>query len=581
MEKRNEPYIERVDDLPVLFGLLQQMHIQAILDGIIVAHGNWQGLSHGWVITIWLMHILSEHNHCMEPVQEWVAKHEVTLGRLSGQEVRGLDFSDDRLALCLKELAKPTVWQAVEAQLGATLIRVYQLKPEVVRLDATVGAVGHNPAEHTLFKVGKSKQGLYETQFKLMLASLDPLGLAIAVDIEPGDVADDPLYVPSYQRVKQIIKVKGLLVVGDSKMSAIGTRGEIVGGEDYYLTPLAWLKDEPELLDELLNTWQQQGESATNIFLPQDIPEDGREPDPKLAIAYGFEVSRERQMVRDEQSVVWEERLLVIRSHSYTKTMQEGLQRRLDKAEAALKRLTPARAQGKRQIKDEASLLSAIEQIEQKYRVEGLFHYTYQQEVKVRHIRAYKDKPARTEPQVRYQLTLSRHQAAIAQAEFKAGWRIYASNAPADRLSLTQAVLAYRDQYLEENIFRRLQGKFLSITPVYVQRDDHARGLFHLLTLGSRLLALGDYQAKQALTKEGAEAELTGIYRGNPNRGTTQPTTERMLQAFEQINLLLIPAEMSPEGHPLCFVTPLSSVQERILALLGLSTALYTALPVG
>ncbi len=581
MVKRNEPYIERVDDLPVIFGLLQQMHIQAILDAVIVPHGNWQGLSHGWVITIWLMHILSEQNHCMEPVQEWVTKHEVTVGRLSGQEVRGLDFSDDRLALCLKELSKPAVWQAVEEQLGATLIRVYCLQPEVVRLDATVGTVGHPPAEHSLFKVGKAKNGLYETQFKLMLASLDPLGLAIAVDIEPGDVADDPLYVPSYRRVKQIIKVKGVLVVGDSKMSAVGTRGEIVGGNDYYLTPLAWLKDEPALLDELLSAWQQKGEDATNIFLPQDIPEDGGEPDPKLAIAYGFEVSRARQAGVQDQTLVWEERLLLIRSHSYTKTMQEGLHRRLDKAEAALKKLTPARSQGKRQIKDEASLLSAIEQIEQKYRVGGLLQYTYHQEVNQEHIRAYKDKPARTEPQVRYQLTLSRHQAAIAQAEFKAGWRIYASNAPVDRLSLTEAVLAYRDQYLEENIFRRLQGKFLSITPVYVQRDDHARGLFHLLTLGSRLLAVGDYQAKQALTKEGPEAELTGIYRGNPNRGTTQPTTERMLQVFEHINLLLIPSEMSAQGHARCFVTQLSPVQERILALLGLSTALYPSLQVG
>ena len=581
MVKRNEPYIERVDDLPVIFGLLQQMHIQAILDAVMVAHGNWQGLSHGWVITIWLIHILSEQNHCMEPVQEWVAKHEVTLGRLSGQEVRALDFSDDRLALCLKELSKPEVWPAVEEQLGAKLLRVYRLQPEVVRLDATVGTVGHNPAEHTLFKVGKSKQGLYETQFKLMLASLDPLGLAIVVDIKPGDVADDPLYVPSYRRIKQIIKVNGLLVVGDSKMSAIGTRAEIVVGDDVYLTPLAWLKDEPELLDELLSTWQQKGEGATHIFLPQDIPEDGREPDPNLAIAYGFEVSRGRQVGRDELAILWEERLLVIRSHSYTQTMQAGLHRRLDKAEAALKKLTPARSQGKRQIKDEASLLSAIEQIEQKYRVEGLFQYVYTQEVNQRHIRAYKDKPARTEPQVRYQLTVSRHQAAIAQAEFKAGWRIYASNAPADRLSLTEAVLAYRDQYLEENIFRRLQGKFLSITPVYVQRDDHARGLFHLLTLGSRLLAVGDYQAKQALTKEGPEAELTGVYRGNPNRGTTRPTTERLLQAFEQINLLLIPTEMSSEGHAVCFVTQLSPVQERILALLGLSTALYTSLQVG
>lgn len=581
MVKRTEPYIERVDDLPVLFGLLQQMGIQAILDAVIVSHGNWQGLTAGWVITIWLMHILSEQNHCMEPVQEWVAKHVVTLGRLSGQEVRALDFSDDRLALCLKELSKPEVWHAVERRLGANLIRVYRLKPEVLRLDATVGTVGHNPAQHTLFKVGKAKNGSYETQFKMMLASLDPLGLPVAVDIEAGDMADDPLYVPSYRRVKQIIKEKGLLVVGDSKMSAIRTRAEIVVGDDDYLTPLAWLKDEPGLLDVLLSAWQEQGEVATNIFLPQDMPEDGREPDPNLAIAYGFEVSRCRQVVVAGQTIVWQERLLVIRSHSYTQTMQDGLHRRLDKAETALKKLTPVRSRGKRQIKDEESLLSAIEQIEKKYRVEGLFHYTYQQQVTERHVRAYKDKPARTERQVRYQLTVSRNQQAIADAGFKAGWRIYATNAPAERLSLTEAVLAYRDQYIEENIFRRLQGKFLSITPVYVQRDDHARGLFHLLTLASRLLALGDYQAKQSLAKEGPDAELTGVYRGNPKRGTARPTTERMLQAFEHINLLFIPSEMSSAGQAACFVTQLSPVQERIMMLLGLSTSLYTSLQVG
>jgi transposase len=497
----------------------------------------------------------------------------VTLRRLSGQAVRALDFSDDRLALCLKELSKPEVWHAVEAKLGAILIRVYRLKPEVVRLDASVGT-----AKHTLFKVGKAKKGTYETQFKLMLASLDPLGLPVAVDIEPGDQADDPLYVPSYQRVKQIIKEKGLLLVGDSKMSAIGTRGEIVVGDDYYLTPLAWLKDEPELLDELLKGWQQKEEAATNIFLAQDMPEDGSEPDPELAIAYGFAVSRSRESVVNKQTIVWTERLLVVRAHSYTKTMQDGLHRRLDKAEAALNKLTPARSRGKRQIKDEESLLSAIEQIEKKYRVQGLFHYTYDQEVKERHIRAYKGKPARTERQVRYQLTVSRNQEAIAEAEFKAGWRIYATNAPTERLSLTQAVLAYRDQYIEENIFRRLQGKFLSITPVYVQRDDHAQGLFHLLTLGSRLLALGDYQAKQSLAKEGPEAELTGVYRGNPKRGTARPTTERMLKAFEHINLLLIPSDLSSEGQEVCLVTQLSPVQERILALLGLPTSLYTSL---
>lgn len=577
-KRRTEPYIERVDDLPLLFGLLQQMRLQSIIDSVIKPHGNWQGLSPGWVITIWLIHILSEQNHCMEPVQEWVAKHRVTLSRLTGQAVRALDFSDDRLADCLAELHQVQVWQAIERELGATLLRVYDLTSTRLRLDATVGTVGHDPSKHSLFKVGKAKNGLYETQFKLMLASLDPLGLPLVVDIVAGNGADDPLYLPSYRRAKTVLRREGVVVIGDSKMSAIGIRGAVVTGNDYYLTPLAWLKDEPELLAQLLSAWQVKKEAASHIFLPEDMPADGTAPDPAAAIAYGFEVSRPQSSLVEGQRREWTERLLVIRSHSYTQTMHQSLHHRLDHAEAALLGLTPPRSRGKQQIEDEASLLAAIEKIQKQYRVQGLFDCQSECQITERTIRAYKDRPARLDRQVRYQLTVTRNQAAIANAEFQAGWRIYGTNAPVAELSLTEAVLAYRDQYIEENIFRRLQGKFLSITPVYVQRDDHAQGLFHLLTLGARVLALGDYQARQALAQEGPQAELTGVYRGSATRGTARPTTERMLKAFEHINLLLIPAALSGQPQEVGFVTPLSAVQERILALLGLPAALYTAL---
>jgi transposase len=300
-----------------------------------------------------------------------------------------------------------------------------------------------------------------------------------------------------------------------------------------------------------------------------------------LAIAYGFEVNRPQSSLVQGQSRQWAERLLVIRSRSYTQTRQQSLHQRLIKAEAALTGLTPTRSRGKQQIEDEATLLAAIEKVQQHYHVQGLFDCQYECQITERAIRAYKGKPARLDRKVRYQLSVTRNQAAITEAEFQAGWRIYATNAPVEVLSLTEAVLAYRDQYIEENIFRRLQGKFLSITPVYVQRDDHAQGLFHLLTLGARLLALGDYQARQALAQEGPQAELTGVYRGNATRGTARPTTERMLKAFEHINLLLIPATLSGQPQQVGFVTPLSAVQERILALLGLPTALYTSLSAG
>jgi len=566
--------VERVDDLPLLFGLLQKMRLQETADSIIMPHGNWQGLNLGWVMTIWLIHVLSEHNHSMEAVQEWVGRHLVTLQRLTGQPVRALDFTDDRLALCLRYLAKAETWEAMESVLGERLLRVYGLKerPGVMRLDAMTGTVGHDAEQHTLFKVGKAKNGLYETQFKMMLASLDPLGLPLAVDVVPGNKADDPLYVPSYRRAKKIVGRNGLLVVGDSKMSALKTRAAIVDGDDYYLTPRSYLKDEPDLLSELLIPWQGREEEADLIFFAEDLPDDGSEPDPELAIARGFELRRQQTVELDGKTITWEERLLVVRSFSYVKTMQAGFHRRLDKAERALQALTPPRQRGKHQIEDEASLLAAIKRIEKHYKVQGCFHYDYEQQVSEKQVRAYKDKPTRTERKVRLQLTVTRNQKAIAAAEFEAGWRIYATNAPSFELTLSQAVWAYRDQYLAENIFRRLQGKILSITPVYVQRDDHARGLFHFLTIGARLLALGDYVARQKLAAEGAE--LAGVYAGNAKRSTARPTTERMLRAFEGINLIKI----TIGEQTLLQLTELSPVQERILSLLDLPLSIYTDL---
>ncbi|MEM7125000.1 MAG: hypothetical protein AAF702_01655 [Chloroflexota bacterium] len=402
--------------------------------------------------------------------------------------------------------------------------------------------------------------------------SLDPFGLPIVVDVAPGNRADDPLYGPAYKRAKGIIGGTGKLVVGDCKMSAKETRATIAAGEDYYLTPLAYAKAEPELLDELLTPWYGRESECQQIFLPEELPTGGSAPLEENAIAHGFEVERTHHYTIDGKEISWTERLLVIRSKAYVKTMQEGIKNRLTKAEEALSNLTSS-GRGKKQFRDEASLKLAIEQIQKKYRAHGLLKYTIEAEVTERKIRKYRDNPARVERTIRFQLHLERDEEAIDKALFQAGWRIYATNSPKHSLSLSDAVLAYRDQYVEENIFRRLHGKFLSITPLYIQRDDHAKGLFHLLTIAARLLALGDFQAKKALAEQ--KRELAGIFDGSDKRSTATPTTERLLKAFKGIDLIFVHI---PGQESQAILTPLTPVQQDILALLGLHTSLYTDL---
>jgi transposase len=59
-------------------------------------------------------------------------------------------------------------------------------------------------------------------------------------------------------------------------------------------------------------------------------------------------------------------------------------------------------------------------------------------------------------------------EAALESAVRRLGWRIYSTNQPVEQLSLEQAVLAYRSEYLVERSLGRLKGRPLSLTPMYV-----------------------------------------------------------------------------------------------------------------
>ena len=63
---------ERVDDIPLLLGLIMKLELPALIDRCLPTHGNWTGLSIGWLVSIWLSYILTEHDHRMNHVQDWV-----------------------------------------------------------------------------------------------------------------------------------------------------------------------------------------------------------------------------------------------------------------------------------------------------------------------------------------------------------------------------------------------------------------------------------------------------------------------------------------------------------------------------
>jgi transposase len=128
---------ERVGDFPLLLEVMMQLGIPGLIGPHLKRHGLQQGLSWGWITAFWLAHILSEGDHCKLPVRAWVRQAGETIERITGMKVGELDFSDDRLTLLLQRLSKPATWQEIEPVLGRNILRVYEMKPKQIRLDAT------------------------------------------------------------------------------------------------------------------------------------------------------------------------------------------------------------------------------------------------------------------------------------------------------------------------------------------------------------------------------------------------------------------------------------------------------------
>ena len=558
---------ERVDDIPLLIGQQQNMGLAEIVDTIINPHWRRQGLSVGQTIMAWLTFILSESDHRLSYVEPWVETHLETLQRLLTPDLTVQDFSDDRLGDILRYLSDDARWAAIERELGRRTVRVYQLPQSCVRLDSTTVSLYHDPEGTALIRHGHSKDHRPDlAQLKVMLATLDPLGAPLVTQIVPGSAADDGLYIPAIDQTRHVLGQTGLLYIGDSKMEALPTRAHLVASGDYYLTPLSSKGGQRELLMQLVTAALAQKQELVDLFRQ---PVDEAEPE---LIAQGYETTRWQEAVGGDGQVSWTERVLVIYSPQLAQSQYRGLHGRLQRAEGKLLALTPAPGRGKRQYDDLASLQAEATAILQQHRVADCLPLTYERQVSQRQIRQYKDRPARIEETVRYQLHVQRDEDAIADQYRILGWRLYVLNAPGDAFSLAQAVHAYRGAPNIERNFSRLKGRPLGLHPVYLHREDHLKGLVRLLSLALRLLTLIEFVARRSLADAGQG--LPGLYPGNPQQQTQRPTTERLLSAFDNITLSLIQLP----GQHIVHITPLTPLQCRILELLELPTSIYSDL---
>ena len=357
--------IEPVDDIPVLLTSTTRLGLAELVDQHFKPHGNWQGLSPGRVLTGWLAYILSEGDHRLNQVQDWVAGRWHVLQPVLGAELRALDFSDDRLAIGLDLLSNDANWMAFEAALNQRTLRVYDLAAECVRLDTTSASGYWEVTADGVFQFGHSKDHRPDLpQVKVLLATLDPLGQPLVTQVVSGAKADDPLYIPAIEQVRTGVGRRGLLYVGDCKLMALATRAHLAAGGDHYLAPLALTHLPQEAIDAYLQPVWAKEQALTAVYRAQAS-------DPPTKIAEGFECAEQLTATVAGRTLTWTERRLVVRSLQHAAAAVTALHQRLARAEVAIAELNAAK-QGKTPLADMASLQQAAEALLKRHAVEGL-----------------------------------------------------------------------------------------------------------------------------------------------------------------------------------------------------------------
>ncbi len=153
--------------------------------------------------------------------------------------------------------------------------------------------------------------------------------------------------------------------------SVLETRGAIAAHDDDYLTPLPLTG---ATKDGFTAKWIEDAVSGERRakLIPIRVGDD--------LLGVGSEFARQQTACIAEQPQTWKERLQVFRSDSLVKTRKRALERQLEKAEAAVRALTPPVGPGRVQLTTGWELERAVQAVLAEHEVADLLEAAWTRE---------------------------------------------------------------------------------------------------------------------------------------------------------------------------------------------------------
>ena len=269
--------------------------------------------------------------------------------------------------------------------------------------------------------------------------------------------------------------VRIFLYVADCKAASLETRAGIDHGKGSYLFPLPMTGETPKNIRELVLNPTQTVQDIT--LTPKSDDEEVR------VVGKGFAVNRTLvACIPNGETHSFEEQWMITLSDAHAKRQIQSFIARMEKAINKVSNLKP-------KTDETADCFHArAQKIVDNAKLHDFLHVEVNEAITLEKKYVNRGRPGPNSPfktvEVRtISVQVHRNEAAIEEFKALAGWRIYVTNVPADRMTVNQSTQYYRDEWLVERGFHRFKKGQIPALPLFLRIPERIKGLMLLLTV--------------------------------------------------------------------------------------------------
>ena len=498
-------------------------------------------------------------------VGEWAARHAPDLLGLAPGDIRHLN--DDRVGRCLNALFNSD-FRGLVLRVVSHVIAEFQVNLEELHNDSTTITLhgDYEDAAKETLSMGKWVPAItwgnnkdHRPDLKQLLYNLTISAdgaVPIFFSTGSGNLADNKTHRETWDLLRTIVGHALFLYIADCKLATT----------------------------ENMNYIAKQGGRFISV-LPDNRKEckEFRELVAKKAVAWEpiWEKKDDEGEVIDTYSIVRQPALSVegfrmIWFHSTRKAEQDAIARN-QQVQRALKGMSSIRQKllsPKSRYRQSAKIQAAAEKCLARFNAAEWIRFSIKSYPHETFHQARPGRPTSTTPYIRkvrlrWDLEYELDEAKLAVEAVQDGIFPLITNTKDLDLSDLEVLQAYKRQPLIEKRFSQLKTDF-GVAPVYLKSAHRIVALLCIYFFALLLQALVERELRRAMAKN--KIESLPLY--PEGRSCSAPTTRRVVDLFENVQRHELQGVSGESQH---FLTSLSSIQQEVAELLGMSAAHYGA----